>query len=161
DLDCEQAPAECPPPGGELPPINYLAKDFLSFRQALSDFSALRYPEWRERAEPDFGVMFMEALSALADDLSYTQDRVAAEATLAPAPRRRSIVRHARLVDYEPRPAIGSAVTLQFDVSMAQPIPSGLLVSAQTPEGQPIFFETGAGLLDPTTGLPNLDTYPS
>ena len=65
-----------------MPPIDYLAKDFLSFRQALLDFSALRYPEWQERSEADFGVMFLEALSALADDLSYTQDRVAAEATL-------------------------------------------------------------------------------
>ena len=47
-------------------------------------------------------MMFLEALSALADDLSYTQDRVAAEATLMTATQRRSVVRHARLVDYEP-----------------------------------------------------------
>ena len=82
DLDCEPPPIECPPLPADAPPIDYLAKDFLSFRKALSDFSALRYPEWQERSEADFGVMFMEALSALADDLSYTQDRVAAEATL-------------------------------------------------------------------------------
>ena len=47
-----------------MPPIDYLAKDFLSFRQALLDFSALRYPQWQERSEADFGVMFLEALSA-------------------------------------------------------------------------------------------------
>ena len=102
DLDCEPAVPPCPPPAGDVPPINYLAKDFLSFRQALLDFSALRYPQWQERSEADFGVMFLEALSALADDLSYTQDRIAAEATLATATQRRSVVRHARLVDYEP-----------------------------------------------------------
>ena len=61
---------------------------------------------WQERSEADFGVMFLEALSAVADDLSYTQDRVAAEATLMTATQRRSVVRHARLVDYEPTPPV-------------------------------------------------------
>ena len=44
----------------------------------MLDFSALRYPQWQERSEADFGIMFLEALSAVADELSYTQDRVAA-----------------------------------------------------------------------------------
>ena len=111
DLDCQPPPPLCPPLAGDAPPIDYLAKDFLSFRQALLDFSALRYPHWQERSEADFGVMFLEALSALADDLSYTQDRVAAEATLITATQRRSVVRHARLVDYEPQPALAATVT--------------------------------------------------
>ena len=56
---------------------------FLSFRAALSDFSALRYPEWVERSEADFGMMFLETLASAADDFSYMQDRVAAEVTQA------------------------------------------------------------------------------
>src|ERR1035441_10519429 len=39
DLDCQPAAPPCPPAAGGLPPITYLAKDFLSFRKALSDFS--------------------------------------------------------------------------------------------------------------------------
>ena len=139
----------CPPLAGDLPPIDYLAKDFRSFRKALSDFSALRYPEWQERSEADFGVMFLEALAALADDLSYTQDRVAAEATLETATQRRSIVRLARLVDYEPRPATSARVLLQFNVESG-PIPAGLLVSAHGADGAPVDFETGTGLGDRT-----------
>ena len=68
------APPRSPParsPDGEPVPIDYLAKDFASFTQALSDFSAPRYPGWVERSEADIGVMLMEALSALADELSY------------------------------------------------------------------------------------------
>jgi len=152
DLDCEPVPPDCPPLPADAPPIDYLAKDFLSFRKALSDFSALRYPQWQERAEADFGVMFMEALSALADDLSYTQDRIAAEATLDTATQRRSIVRHARLVDYEPRPAVAARVILQFDVDKSGDIASGMRVSAQLPEAAPIDFETGDSLVDPKTG---------
>lgn len=158
ELDCKPASPLCPPTIGDAPPIDYLAKDFLSFRKALSDFSALRYPEWQERSEADFGVMFMEALSSLADDLSYSQDRVAAEAALDTATQRRSIVRHARLVDYEPRPGTSARVLLQFDVQ-GGPIPSGLVVRAQGPDGAIVEFETGTGLLDPATGIPSAATY--
>jgi hypothetical protein len=152
ELDCAEPPVTCPPDRADTPPIDYLAKDFLSFRQALMDFSALRYPEWRERSEADLGMMFLEALSGLADDLSYTQDRVAAEAALDTATQRRSIVRLARLVDYEPRPATSSRVLLQFNVDRG-PIPAGLVVAAQAGDGASVEFETGTGLRD-TTAYP-------
>jgi baseplate J-like protein len=159
DLDCETSPAPCPAAEGDPPPIDYLAKDFNSFRKALLDFSALRYPEWQERSEADFGMMFLESLSSLGDDLSYTQDRVAAEATIETATQRRSLVRHARLVDYEPKPATSSRVTLQFDVRSG-PIPSGLLVSSLGPDGVAIEFETGNGLINPETGTLDRTTFP-
>lgn len=157
DLDCRITPPPCPPISGDTPPIDYLAKDFLSFRQALLDFSALRYPQWQERSEADFGMMFLEALSAIADDLSYTQDRVAVEAALSTSTERRSVVRHARLVDYEPLPPLASSVILRFDVAPGvTAIPHGLAVIAPAPDGSPITFETGTGirdvLLDPTSG---------
>ncbi len=44
-------------------------------------------------------------------------------------------------------------MTLQFGVSAAGSIPSGLLVSARAPDGASIYFETGTGLIDPKTGL--------
>lgn len=158
DLDCAPPPPDCPPLSEDLPPIDYLAKDFLSFRQALSDFSALRYPDWQERSEADFGVMFMEALCAIADDLSYTQDRIAAEATLETATQRRSILHHARLVDYEPRPVTSARVWLQLDVT-GLTVSSGLPVSAQSPEGGQIPFETGTGLVNPITGEFQTETF--
>jgi len=160
DLDCEVPPQACPPPTGDVPPIDYLAKDFLSFRQALSDFSALRYPEWQERSEADFGMMFMEALCGLADDLSYTQDRIAAEATLDTATQRRSIVRHARLMDYEPQPATAARLCLQLDVQDGvTTLSTGLLMTALGPDGNSIDFETGTGLIDPQTGQLNQETF--
>ena len=137
------------------PAIDYLAKDFASFRRALSDFSALRYPQWVERSEADLGVVLMEALCAVADDLSYYQDRVAAEASLDTATQAVSVLRHARLVDYEPTPATVASVLLQLEVAepvklaVAQPSQSGLLCSAQGPDGQAVPFESGAGLADP------------
>jgi hypothetical protein len=152
DLDCRTPTPPCPPPEGSPPLIDYLAKDFLSFRKALLDFSAQRYPEWQERSEADFGMMFLESLCGLADDLSYAQDRVAAEATIDTATQRRSIVRLARLVDYEPRPATSATVTLQLQVT-AGPIPAGLAVSGLAPDGRTIVFEVGKGLNDRSSYL--------
>jgi hypothetical protein len=149
DLDCAPAPEPCPPATADTPPINYLARDFASFRQALLDFSSLRYSGWQERSEADFGVMFLEALSAVADDFSYMQDRVAAEATLATATQRRSVIRHARLVDYEPSPSTSASVMLQFDVSAGvTSIAHGLGVNAVASDGSRIAFETGDSLVD-------------
>ena len=77
DVDCIPLPASVLAAANDAPQIDYLAKDFLSFRQALLDFSSQRYPNWQERSEADFGMMFLEALSAVGDELSYLQDRVA------------------------------------------------------------------------------------
>ena len=112
-------------PSGEQVPIDYLAKDFASFRQALSEFSVQRYPAWVERSEADLGVMLMEALAAMADELSYYQDRVARGSRRSQtATQRLSAVRHARLVDYEPAPATVATTVLQLEVS-----PSGQLAA--------------------------------
>lgn len=148
DFDCAPPPPDCPPDDTELPPIDYLAKDFTSFRRALLDFSALRYPGWVERSEADFGVMFAEILSAMGDDLSYLQDRVAAEAMLETATQRRSLVSLARLVDYEPRPATSATTWLQLTASAPGSVAPGLQILAAAPDGGQIPFEVGTGLAD-------------
>ncbi len=159
-LDCEPLPLVCAPEPDDTPPIDYLAKDFDSFKKALSDFSALRYPAWQERSEADFGVMFMEALASVADDLSYQQDRIASEAWIETATERRSLVRLARLVDYEPRVATAARTWLAFDFvdGWHGDIPPGLIVNALAPDGTPVVFETGAGL-DDTITLPGASVW--
>lgn len=99
DLDC-QAPDTCPPPALQEPDINYLAKDYASFRQLILDRLALIMPGWQERHIPDIGIMLVELLAYVGDYLSYYQDAVATEAYLETARQRISVRRHARLVDY-------------------------------------------------------------
>ena len=153
DLDCEVPPPVCPPIAGDAPSIDYLAKDFDSFKRALSTFSAQHYPAWQERSEADFGVMFMEALSSVADDLSYLQDRVAQEAWIETATERRSLVRLARLVDYEPRVATCARTWLRLRVvtGWSGAVPAGVAVTALAPDGEIVVFETGTGIADPTS----------
>jgi len=99
DLDCATEP-QCPPVERSQPEINYLAKDYESFRQLIFDRLALLMPDWRERHVPDIGVAIVELLAYTGDYLSYYQDAVATEAYLETARQRISVRRHARLVDY-------------------------------------------------------------
>ena len=90
----------CPPEPRDEPEINYLAKDYASFRQLMLDRLALVMPDWRERHVPDLGIALVEVLAYAGDHLSYYQDAVATEAYIDTARQRISVRRHARLVDY-------------------------------------------------------------
>ncbi|MEN3335364.1 MAG: hypothetical protein V7641_4729 [Blastocatellia bacterium] len=100
DLDCKAADL-CPPAELAKPEINYLAKDYASFRQLILDRLALVMPDWRERHVPDIGIALVEVLAYVGDYLSYYQDAVATEAYLDTARLRVSVRRHARLIDYQ------------------------------------------------------------
>jgi hypothetical protein len=90
----------CPPEPKLTPEIDYLAKDYASFRRLMLDRLAAVMPQWRERNPADMGIALVEALAYTADQLSYQQDAVATEAYLATARQRISVRRHARLMDY-------------------------------------------------------------
>ena len=95
---CSPLPtADAPLPA---PPIDYLAKDFDSFRHTLVAAMMRRVPGWRPTSEADLDEVLLELFSAAADELSDYQDRVMNEAYLASARRRVSLARHARLMDY-------------------------------------------------------------
>jgi baseplate J-like protein len=98
-FDCE-ADCDCEPPQLDEPQIDYLAKDYLSFRQALLDRLPVVAPGWVERHEADLGMVLLELLAYAGDQLSYQQDAIANEAYLSSARQRISVRRHAKLVDY-------------------------------------------------------------
>ncbi len=100
DLDCQQENI-CPPELRLEPEINYLTKDYASFRQLLLDRLSVVMPDWQERHEADLGITLVELLAYTGDYLSYYQEAVATEAYLDTARQRISVRRHARLVDYQ------------------------------------------------------------
>lgn len=110
--DCERE-QDCESDAGLDFPVDYLARDFHSFRRALLDFAAQRYPDWREPIEADMATMLMEIMAHLGDEFAYIQDRHDAESRFASATQRASLEAHAALVDYVPqrgRPAHGEIV---------------------------------------------------
>jgi hypothetical protein len=98
-FDCKSS-LICPPESRTEPIIDYYARDYASFRQALLDLIPTLVPEWKERHEADLGITLVELLAYVGDNLSYYQDAVANEAYLETARQRISVRRHARLVDY-------------------------------------------------------------
>ncbi len=145
DLDCAPPPHECPPDPPVDFPVDYTARDFWSFRQALLDFAAQRYPAWQDRLEADAGVMLAEVMSFAGDEFAYYQDRVSREAYLETASQRRSLRRLARLVDYNIHDGLGASTWLDFAVNAAGTIPAGTLVS--DPLGR-LHFEVGQGMAE-------------
>jgi hypothetical protein len=125
DVDCAAEIATCPPELLVDAPIDYHARDFWSFRSALFDFASQRYPRWADRLEADAAVMLIEVMSALGDELAYHQDRVGREAHLETASQRRSLRRHARLVDYEVHDGLGATTWIDVTAKRKGSLPAG------------------------------------
>jgi hypothetical protein len=122
-LACDD-PFDCRPPAPPAAPepdlavvIDYLAKDYASFRQALLDFLPTRLPAWTERSEADLGMTLLELFAATGDTLSYLQDRVANEAFLDSATQRRSVAGHLALLGYRLDEGAAAHTWLQFQVN--------------------------------------------
>lgn len=117
--DC-LAQTVCPPPARPAPPIDYLAKDYASFRQLILDRLAQTIPGWTETHVPDIGVMLVDLLAYVGDQLSYYQDAVATEAYLGTARQRISLRRHARLVDYRVHEGCNARAWVTIATDLAQ-----------------------------------------
>lgn len=141
-------PPSPPPPAArapEVPPtsIDYLAKDYESFRRLMLERMTLAIPSWTERNPSDYGIAVIEALAYAADDLSYYQDAVGAEAYLGTARRRISLARHARLLDYSVGNGTNARTFLQVDVTKKMVLKRGTPAFAQAP-GAPAPIATSA-----------------
>ena len=130
ELDCAPRPHECPEDELVDYPVNYQARDFWSIRQALLDFASERHPDWKDRLEADVGMMLAEVMSAMGDEFAYYQDRISREGYFESATQRRSVRRHARMVDYYLHDGKGGTTWLDFTVNASATVH---VISAGTP----------------------------
>lgn len=119
-FDCVQ-PAAASLPRTPGPVLDYLAKDYGSFRQVMLDRLSVTLPEWTERSPADLGVTLVEALAYAADMASYYQDAVATEAYLPLARHRRSVRRHSRLLGYRPSEGVNARTWVAINVDRDVP----------------------------------------
>jgi hypothetical protein len=161
DFDCA-AEEVCPPKAVEDPLIDYLAKDYASFRQLLIDLIPTKVPEWRERHEADLGIALIELLAYVADNLSYYQDAVANEAFLETARQRESVRRHVKLIDYPMHDGANARAFVHFQVSAKGTIPQGttILVRIDQPVEPGSIAPPGA-VIDSTAADRALDVAPA
>ncbi|HVN06240.1 MAG TPA: hypothetical protein VMT86_17580 [Bryobacteraceae bacterium] len=161
-FDCRPPAAAAPSPAQLPVAIDYLAKDYSSFRQALLDFASSRFPNWSERSEADIGMMLVELFAYTADRLSYMQDRVAGEAYLSTATQRRSVAEHLELIGYRMDDGASAYTWLQFQVNEVHEVTTAFQVSNH-PKSQSdavLVFEPLAGArLDPAHNNISLYTW--
>ncbi len=113
---------------GAFTDVNYLAKDFDSYRQLMLDHVSALQPDWRERHPADMTNAIVDVLAYAADALSYFQDAVATEAYLSMARRRVSLKRHARLLDYTVHEGCAARVWVQIRVEAPTVLKAGFPV---------------------------------
>lgn len=147
-FDCRTPPSPPAAEPADAVVVDYLTKDYAGFRQALLDFLPTRQPGWTERNEADVGMMLLELFAATADNLSYAQDRVAAEAFLDTARHRRSVAGHLALLGYQLDPGAAAVALLRFEARDAvSVIPTGFPVTSRPGRAAPaVVFETDASL---------------
>ena len=122
DFDCRQLEV-CPPDSQPEPLIDYLAKDYASFRRLLLDLVPQLNPSWLERNPSDLGIALLELLAFEGDNLSYFQDAVSNEAFLDTARQRPSAKKHARLVDYPMHDGRNAWTFVHFEVGSGGTVP--------------------------------------
>jgi len=145
DFDCRTEQI-CPPEVFTAPEIDYMAKDYASFRQLMLDRMAILIPQWQERNPADLGIALVELLAYVGDYLSYQQDAIATEAYLGTARRRVSVRRHARLVDYFMHDGCNARVWVQVQVSADV---------ARAEPGDPLPLPVKTRLLTRVAGMPS------
>lgn len=135
DLDCEE---DAPGPGEPRsdPRLDYLARDFESYRTLILDRMAVTTPDMVERNAASLEITLVEWLAWIGDQLSYKLDRVATEYSLETAQLRRSAARHARLVGYRMHDGVSARVLAQVEVNAASvPLSRGdLAFVTRTPD---------------------------
>ncbi|MCH9019870.1 MAG: IS1595 family transposase [Proteobacteria bacterium] len=151
DFDCKPQRI-CPPQALIQPEIDYLTKDYATFRQLMLDRISLLSPKWTQRNTADLGVTLVELLAFVGDYLSYQQDAIATEAYLGTARRRVSVRRHARLVDYFMHDGSNARtwVQLEVDADVAK-------VSSGDPAAVPKGTALSTGIVDQPIILPDDD----
>jgi hypothetical protein len=133
DTDCV-APG-CPPETFDEPLIDYLARDYASFVRLLSDVAATRHGSFTDANAADVAETVLELFAYTGDRLAYFQDAAATEAYLDTARQRRSVRRHARLVDYRVHEGRNAATWVTLTVASDGVVPQAtpLLTRVDSP----------------------------
>jgi len=126
EFDCRQD-IICPPENFEDPQINYLAKDYSSFRRLMLDRLSVIMPDWKEKNPADLMVTLVELLSYKADHLSYYQDAVATEAYLGTSRKKLSVRRHVRMLDYFMHEGCNARAWIYFEVERGSSLDGAIL----------------------------------
>ena len=104
--------------GNDTKNINYIGKDFATFKQNLIDFTKTYFPNtYSDFNEASPGMVFIEQAAAIGDVLAFYQDTQLKESMLSHATERKNVVSLAQSMGYKPKvtsPAITTLTVYQL-----------------------------------------------
>ena len=148
-----------------LPEIDYRMGTFATFRQSiLNDLSRTsELSGLRSRISDDYSISTVDMWSAVADIVAFYSERIANEGFIRTATSRESVLRLARLLDYQLAPGLAARTLLAFTLESGATatIPSRTRVQSTPAEGEkPQKYET-LEPLDADWRLNRLRLYPA
>ncbi len=116
--------------------------EYDSILKDLIDYVKNKYPdEWNDFLHSNLGMMFLEAVSAVGDNLAFYINQLANELFLPTATQRKAVVNLAKLVGYTPKRGVPATGQLRFYLDSPHDrdvvIPEGLVC-----EGKDVRVET-------------------
>lgn len=110
------------------PSADFTDKDFDSVRARLYALVASVFPEWTDRSVANFGNTLVDLFAHVADLLLFYQDNHAAEAFIATATQRASLLKLARLLGY--RAATATAATADLVLTLPAALAGDVVIAA-------------------------------
>ena len=137
-----------------IPVIDYTSRDYVGLRDDMIRTIPLFTPEYTDMNPTDFGIVLIELLAYMGDNIHFYIDRMAEEAFLPTAITRKSVVNLLKLIDYQLRGKVAARVDVTFTLNSE--LESNLLIPQRTQlqtyaDGTqgPIYFETEFALTIP------------
>ena len=94
--------------------INYVGKDFTSFKENLVNFAKTYFPDnYSDFSDASPGNIFIDMASYVGDVLSFYQDTQLKESMLANASERKNVVSIAQSMGYKPKLSAPAATTIK------------------------------------------------
>ena len=138
--------------------INYISKDFDSFKSSLVDYIKTYYSKtYKDFSENSTGMMFVDLVSYVGDVLSYYIDYQFKEGFLQYASERKNVITLANYLGYKPKASV--AATTLLDVFQLVPskiaedgtITPDLKFTLNIDEGLEVVSSTGSATIFRTT----------
>ena len=138
-----------------VPVIDYTSRDYEALRDDMVRTIPFFTPEYTDMNPSDFGIVLMELLAYMGDNIHFYIDRMAEESFLPTAITRRSVVNLLKLIDYNLRGKISAKVDVTFSIEGALDddllIPKGTLLHTYADtSASPIYYETEYALTIPS-----------
>ena len=116
--------------------VNYLNKDFNSFKSTLIEYAKTYYPNtYRDFNETSPGMMLIEMSAYVGDVLSFYIDQQYKEMMLPLAEERRNVINLANMLGYKVKPTSPAYVNLKFTNTVGTVTSAGDVISPDYPSG--------------------------